>query len=434
MKAYNEHYHLVLTPDDIWIAIAVAFARYVDAHADSMRNIFVNHDGQKELVVYGSGDIRSANYRQLVDDMVKQIEQHTKADIRSWMECKFSTTTATTRLVSQIICMASMKNYFSYKMCLCCGLPKVTLKGTKEDWVQIIERLDFLKSLNHEVLTSWAEVLEYVLNNFVDAYDGKIDRDFWNRIAHRTGGGSGPRYLEGWIIAFFPFDDKTTFCLNSLAKIKQGDTFGRINTNDVASCTVFVPVTIDDNGTEYHTQFFAGLLATDVTNKGQTLQPLAGWSLVNVGKQPSVASEPAPKWGVGPPSFNDPNIRFHNDVLKTSVQQKNTQPNKIHFGPPSFDNSNIRFHSDVLKTSDQFESSSFGNLTDVYNTDTLKFLDQQFNTRPINDQFGPPSFDDPNVRFHSDVLKTSGQQIDTQPLNGQFGFPSFDPNGKFYFE
>jgi hypothetical protein len=120
--------------------------------------------------------------------------------------------------------------------------------------------------------------MEFVLQAFIDAFDGKVDPAFWNRIAHKTGGGSGPRYIEGWILAFSPFDDETRYCLNSLEAIKRGDRFGHIDTNDVPSCTVVVPVTIDDNGREYKTEFVAGLIATAVP-EATTVAPLAGWAL-----------------------------------------------------------------------------------------------------------------------------------------------------------
>lgn len=55
MQAYNTHHHLVLRPDDVWIAILCQFSSYVEANAEAMREYFVNHKGTKELVVQKSG-------------------------------------------------------------------------------------------------------------------------------------------------------------------------------------------------------------------------------------------------------------------------------------------------------------------------------------------------------------------------------------------
>ncbi len=285
LEAYNNHHHLVLSPDDIWISIGVSFARYVDKHSKRLKNVFVSHDGKIQLEAHGNGNIHSANYGDLVLQIVKQIQQNTKSDVREWIECDFTTTTDHTRLISQLLCMASMKNYFSYKMYLRCGLPKVTLKGTKNDWIKIYKKVEFLRSeqLDDQVLQQWSYVLQYVLQEFVNVYDNKINNDFWNRIAHKTGSGSGPRYIEGWILAFSPFDDSVKYSLYSMDDIEQGKGFGKIDTNDVPSCTTFVPVTIDDNGRVYETQFLVGLMATNVSN-GDTLSPNPSWALVDVTK------------------------------------------------------------------------------------------------------------------------------------------------------
>jgi len=39
----------------------------MEAHAEELRSKFVDHEGQKELVAYGSGSILSANWPNLVD-------------------------------------------------------------------------------------------------------------------------------------------------------------------------------------------------------------------------------------------------------------------------------------------------------------------------------------------------------------------------------
>lgn len=284
LEAYNKHHELILKPDDIWIAIGSVFASYVDRNAERMRNTFVNHEGKIELVAKGDGNIYSADYNDLIKQIVTQIEENTKSDVREWMECDFSTTTRLSRVVSQLILMSAMKNYFSFKMSLECNLPKVTLEGTKEDWVKIYKRVDFLRTFKEEsVLQRWADVLEYALQHFIDAFDGKIDEaNFWNRIAHQTGGGSGPRYIEGWILAFYPFDDSGKYCLNDIYSIREGKRFGKINTNDVSTSVVSVPVTIDDNGREYKTKFITGLISGRTDKEETALRPNIGWALVDV--------------------------------------------------------------------------------------------------------------------------------------------------------
>jgi len=216
----------------------------------------------------------------LIDLMSLEIDKNTKDDIRAWLECDFTTSTKLTRTISKIVLMGAMKNYFSYKMSLCCGLPAVTLEGTIDDWKTIRSRVDRLATWNIPTLTSWSQVLGHVLDNFVDAFQGKIDTNWWNRIAHQTGGGSGPSYLEGWILAFIPFKDNGSYILNSLKDVQQNKSYGRMDTDDIPLSAVEVPVIIDDNGREYKTIFYAGALVCKV--EGDTIRPSLDWALVDV--------------------------------------------------------------------------------------------------------------------------------------------------------
>jgi len=49
VKAYNGHFHLVIRPEDVWFSILVQVNIYINAHAEEMREMFVAHEGQKEL-------------------------------------------------------------------------------------------------------------------------------------------------------------------------------------------------------------------------------------------------------------------------------------------------------------------------------------------------------------------------------------------------
>ena len=47
--AYSEHHHLIIRPDDVWIAIMTQFASYMSSHGEEIRETFVSHGGKKEL-------------------------------------------------------------------------------------------------------------------------------------------------------------------------------------------------------------------------------------------------------------------------------------------------------------------------------------------------------------------------------------------------
>lgn len=74
-----------------------------------------------------------------------------------------------------------------------------------------------------------AHTLKYAhIHKFTKCYTGKVDTDFWNRIACIRGGGSFPLRLEGWVLAFVGFNDKGDYVLNDLEHIKKSNKYGEI--------------------------------------------------------------------------------------------------------------------------------------------------------------------------------------------------------------
>jgi len=51
-----------------------------------------------------------------------------KIDIKSLLECDFSTTTNNSLTASRIVLLDMVKAYFSYNLTLICGIPKITLE------------------------------------------------------------------------------------------------------------------------------------------------------------------------------------------------------------------------------------------------------------------------------------------------------------------
>ncbi|TFK97240.1 hypothetical protein BDV98DRAFT_607709 [Pterulicium gracile] len=69
ITAYNEHQHLVLRPDDVWIAILGQLNFYVNAHAKELRHHFVAHKGKNTL------DVKVVGTRYTIDsgDLARQM-------------------------------------------------------------------------------------------------------------------------------------------------------------------------------------------------------------------------------------------------------------------------------------------------------------------------------------------------------------------------
>jgi hypothetical protein len=310
-QAYNQHHHLTIRPEDVWFAILSQLNFYINAHAEDLRSHFVSHEGQKELVVEDIGTIDTADFGRLSRRMTALIQENVKdPNFRDWIMPAFSTTTVCDRTTAAVLMMGSMQAYFSYKMCCACGIPSVTLLGERADYEDILQRLDKLPELGAETST-FADLLRPVLRNFIATFDKqKSDstRDFWSKIAHRSGGGSGPSYLGGWLTAFCFWDNKGKSMHDYGLRTKQyfgGDPellvldsvkYHRVDTSDIPTGFASVPVKVDGNGTEYHTKMLAGAIGIRATSSGDskldTIQSLSGWFMFEVDKNAKTEEKP----------------------------------------------------------------------------------------------------------------------------------------------
>jgi len=283
VDCYNCHYNLVIRPDDVWAAIMTQFSFYINKHAEEFRGKFVDFEGKRELTVSVVGTLRAAPYETLVKLMSKEIDRNLiDPEVKKWILPNFSTTTDNDLVTVGVVFMASMKKYFDYKFCLCCGIPSITLEGTVDDWKEVHRRLEKLKEYK---LEKWHSMLEPILKEFVDAKEGKANVDFWQKICHHESGGSGPMYVSGWITAFCVFNKEGNWQETNLSRNFSEDmdesevNWLRLDSNDIPTGIVEVDVKIDDNGTEYDSIMFAGHMGAEIKKDGCTVQPVLGWSI-----------------------------------------------------------------------------------------------------------------------------------------------------------
>jgi hypothetical protein len=192
-----------------------------------------------------------------------------------------------------------------------CGLPSVTLDGSKDDWEDLSNRLDKLLSFGdinkHPYLHAWHGLLKPIITHFADAFDAFKDPaspraqeiiDFFQHICSIVAMGSGARYLSGWLAFFCAFSTTGEWQLHSTAAGKHPD-FGiphfansrilgkecgnvewmpAINKNQIPQGYGEVEIQLEDNGTVFETTIVAGMVGYRcVGEKLDTIMPVTGW-------------------------------------------------------------------------------------------------------------------------------------------------------------
>jgi hypothetical protein len=203
LTAYLQHNHLVLRPDDIWFAILVQFSFYVNGHAEDLRSLFVSHAGKKKLKIRQD----ELDIPALVEAFTAKIAENIKDPaLREWIMPDFTTTTPTDRMTAAIIMIGTLQKYFAYFLDITCGIPSVTLLGSKADWQTILQKLEFLSTLGkeHEELTMWKSVLSAIIGNFVktfEAPDSPAVVRFWQKSVHWFQRDYSSQRITGWYVS-----------------------------------------------------------------------------------------------------------------------------------------------------------------------------------------------------------------------------------------
>ncbi|GAM25779.1 hypothetical protein SAMD00019534_089540 [Acytostelium subglobosum LB1] len=291
VMAYSNHLHLVIRPDDVWLALITQFSYYVNGNAELLRDKFVTFDGKRELRVSAGGSLFSAPYEELTLMMSDKIAENIKdASIRDWVLPGFTTTTATDKIVGTIALMSTTKAYFDFVFELECGLPKVTLLGSVDDWKLIRQRLEGFLTFDTKDghMKRWVDMLLPVLDHMVRSAEGNPDVAWWNRIAHKREGGSGPTWLSGWITTFMAFDEDGKWQADvPKVTVPFGEEPGEfdspwpiIDSQHIPRGFVSCPLKIDDNGTVYDTDIYSGHIVSKLINNQTTIVPQLDWCLL----------------------------------------------------------------------------------------------------------------------------------------------------------
>jgi Domain of unknown function (DUF4419) len=337
--AYREHRPFVISPDIIWLLISQGFARHISNNAEEFRKDIVNFDNKKTLTV-ASNEIElgnpNSNWDAVFPQFTNQISEYTGKELTNILTADFTTTTQTTKIVSEITIMETVKSYFDYKVIMIgCGVPKITIEGSVEDWKKVLEKTKYISKYK---LKWWTDQLEPILQQIIETKKGNFKRNFWMNMvkAHTEKKYGSPTTINGWIINFFPYtkEGKKTD-LKPISKI-----------NNLASELVKVPFILEDvkNNKTYKMEFWAGFVGLSQNKKDYTLKPQIGWAINNKSK------------------FNPENseFKFNKIMDNLSISNIDTIPSDI-YSLEKIDNLHLNFLKNIT-ISDELTKITIDNL------------------------------------------------------------------------
>ena len=273
-ESYNRHLALELSVEDFWTAISQVVSMYLSdkTNAEKYRQRFVNHEGQKELIVYTDDDT-TGEWTRFVDEIACMIEENTNPDFVKLMTTPFSSTTELETTVFKVSLMEAAQHYFKYTCFTRCGIPEVCIKGTVGDYEETKRRLKGIGTLLGG-LKWWTDKITQTMDKIIETLHGRQDLDWWNRIVTLNWPMSGkPAVMSGWICDFIPF-----------SKTDDGKTipnYGELDWTHLNPGLTYTPVHWENlvTGERALMRLCAGFLGIAADDKTQRLRPAKGWML-----------------------------------------------------------------------------------------------------------------------------------------------------------
>ena len=186
----------------------------------------------------------------------------------------FSTSTPTHKIVSEIMMMSSMQEYFDYTMCVLCGIPYIEFMGTAQDWEKLKAKLlklkELLKPIQKEIgLVEWWDEITIVCDKINQSIQGNVDVEWWTNILRIThsqsfGSGGGRSNYDGWFITKV-LNQKHG--VSSLSKLPSG--------------LVSIPLKIDNNGAISEAAIVSGIagMKIDDSKDVPVVESTHGWAM-----------------------------------------------------------------------------------------------------------------------------------------------------------
>ena len=297
MECYNNHWALRTIPDDWWCTVirTVAIAINDNSKNENVSKFFLDHVGKERLSV----DVNDCkiDFDTFFNDMTNLVEANAKIDgFVDTIRSDFSTSTSTHKLVSTIMIMTSLQEYFEYENIHINnkGIPYIELAGTEADWANLKTKLlklkKLLKPIEKEIQLQdwWGEAIS-VFEKLLETFKGDTDADWWNSILHITYY-SCSDFVEKSYIRYS--SDMYEYNLTNVRPNAYYDGWfitkilnnkhGLRDLNEMPSGLASIPLTINENGRKADAAFVSGMAGMKIDDSKDIplVEAVHGWTML----------------------------------------------------------------------------------------------------------------------------------------------------------
>lgn len=332
--AFSDDLSLDMRPDDVLGAIVAQLAIHIYENTDALRvqGVLPGKPGDaKEMIT-----VRTTNDAAPIAEMIARIAQEeipkrlpgAAGALHAFLRT-FTTTTTDDAVMRGAYLMGAMQKLFAYHMfTTCCGIRRVTMRGTADDWRalrDVVGALHVFEVKDQARMDRWAVLLYPVLDKFVESYERaargeQVDLDFWDCAGrtHSTDGSGASTWWTGWQTAFMVYaasygsgkvswvgdmaDEKTSTRL-------AGVLYPTVKCAYSAPPSMLVPVKWTDEKTQsvHDCVLVAGCGLVDVRRDGDavTLAARSDWCMLTSERAAEQLGRPQARISIGKPRTRD---------------------------------------------------------------------------------------------------------------------------------
>ena len=274
-KAFAEHRPLSISPDSIWLLISQGLTTHNSLNNKEL-NSFLKGNSKLTVTSKDLTNGSSSEWLKVIDKFTNKLVKSEKLD--DFYKPDFSTTDLNIKNAFKICRLSSRSEQFQFGLFSLCGIPEITLEGSSEDWEKIATKID---SLKHFGMEEWAEHLKPVIEEFVQASKGNVDKKFWNSF-YKYNKECGDGSISGWILNFFPYNAKGQ--MRHLIHAKTDDVLKYVPDSDpnmsFPSGRIYLPFTRQNGNQTTNMRFEAGFMGVSQNPETMSLKAEINWAVI----------------------------------------------------------------------------------------------------------------------------------------------------------
>jgi hypothetical protein len=197
--AWGGHYGVIMSPDIFWFILLNESASHIKNNSEHYRSLFTTASEGKVDIVVPTADPQLIS----LDLIASELKRLVPTDIDTFLP-EFTTSTVSSKFAFKAAFADAMTPYYNYMMLLC-GIPKIEIQGTLEDWNKLSDGIDKLKSLlnKDENISAYFDKVQNISKSIISNFESP-SAEFWKNMFSLERCGSGGQVdVKGWIVDLY---------------------------------------------------------------------------------------------------------------------------------------------------------------------------------------------------------------------------------------